>query len=144
MKKNFTYSLYTLIFFVLTCLLLVSCTTPTTSVSRPVGNIITGTITAGNIVLFPPSTVVEIILSDEQAVNDEPAEIAKQIIKNPQVNPIKFSLRYDQEDIVEFRSYAIHVHIYDQNNNLLYTSLEGSPVITQSNPDTVSINLSTL
>jgi uncharacterized lipoprotein YbaY len=140
MKKAFTYTLKTLIFFILIFLVLSGCSTPQ-PVSRPTGNIITGTITAGNIVLFPPYTVVEIILSDEQAIDDEPAEIAKQIIKNPQVNPIKFSLRYDREDIIEYRSYAIHVNVYDQDNTLLYKSLKGSPVITHSNPDKVLIDL---
>jgi len=84
---------------------------------------------------------VEIILSDEQAVDDEPREVAKQIIKNPQVNPIKFSLRYDREDIVEYRSYAIYVKVYNQENSLLYKSLKGSPVLTHNNPDKVIIDL---
>ncbi|NQT58145.1 MAG: YbaY family lipoprotein [Bacteroidetes bacterium] len=140
MKRTFTYSIYTLIICSLTFLLLAGCSTPTPS-SRPTGNIITGTLTAGNIVLFPPYTVVEIILSDEQAVDDEPREVAKQIIKNPQVNPIKFSLRYDREDIVEYRSYAIYVKVYNQENSLLYKSLKGSPVLTHNNPDKVIIDL---
>ncbi len=140
MKKTFTYSLYTLIILILTSLVILGCSTPP-PVSRPMGNIITGSITAGNIVLFPTSTVVEIILLDEQAADSEPAEIAKQIIKNPQVNPIKFSLRYDKKDIIEYRSYAIHVNIYDQDTNLLFKSSTGFPVITQNNPNTVIINL---
>lgn len=140
MKKTFPHIIYSLSIFILTCLVLSGCSTPT-PVARPAGNIITGTIIAGNIVLFPPYTVVEIILSDEQAIEGETAEIAKQIIKNPQVNPIKFSLRYDRADIIEYRSYAIHVNVYDQDNNLLYKSLKGSPVITHSNPDKVTIDL---
>jgi len=140
MKRIFTYIIYTQIIFILMCLVLIGCSTPP-PVFRPAGNIITGTITAGNISLFPPYTVVEIILSDEQATDDAPSEIAKQIIKNPQVNPIRFSLRYDGEDIIEYRSYAIHVNVYDQDNILLYKSLKGSPVITHSNPDKVIIDL---
>ena len=124
----------------LTLLVFTGCSTPPPTL-RPTGSIITGTITAENIVLFPAHTVVKIILSDEQAADDEPREIAKQIIKNPQVNPIKFSLRYDSDDIIAYRSYTIHVNVYDQNNNLLYKSLKDYPVITHNNPEKVAIEL---
>ncbi len=142
MRKNIRHSLHILLIFMVAAILAVSCSTPAPP-TRPAGNIITGSLSAGNIALFPPNSVVEIFLSEEQPDDVESREIAKQIIKNPQVNPIKFSLRYDRDDITEFRIYTIHVDVYDQDNNLLYQSLKKFPVLTHNNPDKVAIDLIT-
>ncbi len=127
-------------------------------------NIITGSITARNLVMYPEQTEVEIILRDdlfsENPETDEPGNIgnpttdangkipkeiiSKQIIKNPQVNPIKFSLRYDPDDIITFRTYAVSVNVYDKSGNLIYRSSRSYPVITGGNPSSIDISLITL
>jgi uncharacterized lipoprotein YbaY len=147
--------------FVLVMLLAISgCSTtpPQVTVAR---NIITGSITARNLVIFPEQTEVEIILRDDQfSENSETAEpgntdsaaqntggqalkeiISKQIIKNPQVNPIKFSLRYDPADILAFRSYSVSVNVYDKSGILIYRSSRNYPVITGGSPSSVDISL---
>lgn len=131
---------------------------PQVTVAR---NIITGSITARNLVIYPEQTEVEIILRDDQFTeNSETAEpgnsgsvtentngqvtkeiISKQIIKNPQVNPIKFSLRYDPADILAFRSYSISVNVYDKSGILIYRSSRNYPVITGGNPSSIDISL---
>ena len=118
------------------------CATPEIPVTRTPGNIITGTITAGSLLLFPQQAIVEIYLiqgtvlppkddgDGQRESTPASVEIARQIIKNPQVNPIKFSLRYDPEDVEDYKTYTVHVQVLDRDENILYSTLEGIPVIT--------------
>ncbi len=137
--KNATLALLLILFI----LGISGCATPVTPVTRTPGNIITGTITAGSLLLFPQQSIVEIYLiqgtvlpsaaaDDGQESIPDSVEIARQIIKNPQVNPIKFSLRYDPEDVQDFQTYTVHVQVLDRDENILYATLAGIPVITKN------------
>ena len=111
MRKNIRHSLHILLIFMVAAILAVSCSTPAPP-TRPAGNIITGSLSAGNIALFPPNSVVEIFLSEEQPDDVESREIAKQIIKNPQVNPIKFSL---------LTFFTLHLPNFLNSSQLIFT-----------------------
>ncbi len=119
-------------------------------------NFITGSITARNLVIFPDQSEVEIVLLDDLLFSaaEEPVEeessaglkeiISKQIIKNPKVNPVRFTLRFDPDDIRTFRSYSVQVNVYAETGEILYRSESSYPVITKNNPYRVDVVLQPL
>jgi uncharacterized lipoprotein YbaY len=132
-----------------------SCATAVVPVTEE-RNYITGSITARNLVIFPDQSQVEIVLLDDllfsAAEESEEEEsdaglrevISKQIIKNPKVNPVRFTLRFDPDDIRTFRSYSVLVNVYAESGEVLYRSDSSYPVITKNNPYQVDVLLQPL
>lgn len=144
MEKHKTVSLFFTTLTLLLLLLAAGCSTPAPSAYRASSYIITGSINANDIVLFPELAQIEIQLNEEpqnQETDEQPTTIAKQIIKNPQVNPVSFALRYDPEDVLDYRIYSVTVKIFDSDGLLLYQSPASTQVITSNNPKKVSLSL---
>lgn len=119
---------------------LLSCSTTIETIEpQSITGLITGSISTTESLLFPAHTVVYISLADNTF--EEPIEIAKQIIKNPQVNPLNFSLRYDKADVESYRSYVISVAVYDDDGNLIYRSPSSMQVLTKGFTDLVRVQL---
>ena len=117
-----------------------SCATPVETITPEViTGLITGSISTTDSLLFPAHTVVYISLADNTF--EEPVEIAKQIIKNPQVNPLNFSLRYDKADVSSYRSYFTQFPVYDMDGKLIYRSPSSLQVLTKGFTDTVRVQL---
>jgi uncharacterized lipoprotein YbaY len=99
---------------------------------------ITGSIELGQSILLKTGISVELELLDVTSSDQDPALIAKQIIKNPKRLPIQFSLRFDSDDIRSFNRYIVRMTTFE-NDTIIFQSERDQPVLTQGNPDTVTI-----
>jgi uncharacterized lipoprotein YbaY len=99
---------------------------------------ITGSVELGPSILLKTGVSVELELLELSNVESQPALIAKQIIKNPKRLPIQFSLRFDSDDILSYNRYVVRMRTYE-GETLIFRGTDEIPVLTQGNPDTVSI-----
>ncbi|MGM0431421.1 MAG: YbaY family lipoprotein [Spirochaetota bacterium] len=120
--------------------MLSACATTSGSSSDNRGNYlpITGSIELSQSLLLKSEISVELELLELSREKDDHELIAKQIIKNPKRFPIQFSLRYDSDDIRTFNTYVVRMKTFE-GDRLIYESPEDQPVLTQGNPDTITI-----
>lgn len=99
---------------------------------------ITGSIELSQSLLLKSEISVELELLEIARGEDEDKLIAKQIIKNPKRFPIQFSMRYDSDDIRTSNTYVVRMKTFE-GDRLIYESNDDQPVLTQGNPDTITI-----
>ncbi|MBO8087772.1 MAG: YbaY family lipoprotein [Marichromatium sp.] len=99
---------------------------------------ITGSVELSQSILLKTGVAVELELLELSNIESQPALIAKQIIKNPKRLPIQFSLRFDSDDILSYNRYVVRMRTYE-GETLIFRGVDDIPVLTQDNPDTVSI-----
>lgn len=121
-------------------LLLFGCSTTVNQPEQPFYKPITGSILIDDSIILRKSIAVEIHLLDITIPQEEPVAISKQIIKNPKKTPIQFSLRFDQDDILAFKTFIVRVLVYE-GEELIYECVNDIPVLTKGNPDTIQIQL---
>ncbi|MDA3832579.1 MAG: YbaY family lipoprotein, partial [Spirochaetales bacterium] len=138
MRRQKKLTLFTLCISLL--LLLSACvsTSETTSTQQSAYKPITGSIQLSTALMMKTDISVELELLDVTLLDKEPNLVAKQIIKNPKRLPIQFSLRFDSDDIRSFNRYIIRMKTFE-GEQMIYRGSQDIPVLTQGNPDTVTI-----
>lgn len=95
---------------------------------------VTGTVIYLERIMLPPTAQVNVQLQDVSRADAPATVLAEQTIdtagKGP---PYAFSLAYDPAAIVDSGRYVVRAQINNEGQ-LIYTSTESYPVITQSNP----------
>ncbi len=94
---------------------------------------VTGTVIYLERIALPPTAQVNVQLQDVSRADAAATVLAEQVIDGASGPPYAFSLSYDPAMIVDTGRYAVRVQIKD-GDQLLFTSTQSYPVITQGNP----------
>lgn len=98
------------------------------------GAAVTGTVTYRERMMLPPSATVNVQLQDVSRADAAAVVLAEQTITpGGSGPPYAFSLSYDPAQIDERGRYAVRATISD-GGQLLFTSTQSYPVITQGSP----------
>lgn len=97
-------------------------------------NSVTGAVSYRQRIALPEDAVVVVQLRDSSQADTAALVLDQQVIKQPGQVPIPFELHYNLDEIDESHTYSVFAQIMDGDDNLLFTTTQMYPVITQGNP----------
>ena len=95
---------------------------------------VTGAVNYRRRIALPDNAVVVVQLRDISEADSTAIILDQRVIEKPGQVPIPFEVHYNPDDIDESRTYSIFAQIMDGEDNLLFTTTQAYPVITQGNP----------
>lgn len=104
-------------------------------------DVLTGTVAYRERVALPPDAIVEVWMIDASPGMLTQAILAQTTIatQGRQV-PIRFELRYERDRVLPDHHYVVKAVIKSQEQ-MLFASVDGQPVITQGHPNDVALSL---
>jgi heat shock protein HslJ len=88
---------------------------------------------------LPPESLVIVRLMDAASLSESSSILAEQRLDNPSGFPVSFGLVYNPWEIKPGQTYTIQVRIEAPGGDLLFSSLQAIPVLTQGAPRYVEI-----
>jgi len=127
-------------------LMFAGCTTTVDQVATPdferiPYRIIGGTVLYPNNLYFPSRVRMEITLLGTNLASRQSVPIVRQSIRNPQLFPVNFILRYDPRDISPAYEYSVKVELYRENEDTPYLRNLPLPLPELTGDDNLVIEL---
>ncbi len=120
-----------------------ACARPQGVVPQPGEELLRGTVAYRERIALPPDAVLEVFVTDESALTSASPVVGEvAFLTDGQQVPLPFAVRYRTAMIDRGHTYGVRA-IIRANGEILFSSPEAVPVITQGNPTEVTLMLVT-